>query len=169
MLFRSCGKKPPQVILHVDHIVAVANGGTNNRENLATSCSDCNFGKSSIPLGQVTESLSERLKREVEIAKQMRQYNKWLEKLNAEREVDFLKVSDAIILAEGDNPNEFVISGSRASTVRLLLKRMPRQSIVEAVSIADSKFSFKSNPHRAFKYFCGVCWRTIDKAEGVVR
>lgn len=40
-----CGKTPPKVVLHIDHIIPVVAGGTNDPENLRTSCSDCNLGK----------------------------------------------------------------------------------------------------------------------------
>ena len=40
-----CGKSAPDVILHVDHIFPVKEGGTNDILNLITSCSDCNLGK----------------------------------------------------------------------------------------------------------------------------
>jgi HNH endonuclease len=42
-----CGRKAPDVLLQLDHIVAVANGGKNDILNLVTSCFDCNSGKSS--------------------------------------------------------------------------------------------------------------------------
>lgn len=41
-----CGKSAPDVVLHVDHIIPVAEGGQNEILNLATSCFDCNMGKS---------------------------------------------------------------------------------------------------------------------------
>ena len=37
-----CGAHPPGVLLHVDHIVAVASGGTNDKDNLVTACQPCN-------------------------------------------------------------------------------------------------------------------------------
>lgn len=43
---RYCGRQAPAVILQVDHINPVAKGGDNNPLNLATSCFDCNSGKS---------------------------------------------------------------------------------------------------------------------------
>ena len=46
-----CGASPgtcASVILHVDHIVPVAKGGTYIMENLQTLCSRCNIGKSDI-------------------------------------------------------------------------------------------------------------------------
>ena len=42
-----CGAKAPEVILEVDHIKPVKEGGTNEIMNLITSCFDCNHGKSS--------------------------------------------------------------------------------------------------------------------------
>jgi hypothetical protein len=46
-----CGKNPPDVKLEIDHIIAVSTGGTNDPENLRTSCWACNAGKSNRPLG----------------------------------------------------------------------------------------------------------------------
>lgn len=40
-----CGGQAPDVILHVDHINPVANGGENDILNLITACKDCNSGK----------------------------------------------------------------------------------------------------------------------------
>lgn len=41
-----CGRTPPDVVLQVDHIRPVADGGDNDPMNLVTACSDCNAGKS---------------------------------------------------------------------------------------------------------------------------
>jgi 5-methylcytosine-specific restriction endonuclease McrA len=32
-------------VLHVDHVVPVAAGGTTNEDNLRTACEECNLGK----------------------------------------------------------------------------------------------------------------------------
>ena len=40
-----CGRMSPDVILEIDHIKPVAEGGTNKMINLVTSCRDCNRGK----------------------------------------------------------------------------------------------------------------------------
>lgn len=44
-----CGAKAPAVTLHVDHIVPVADGGTDDLSNLVTACEYCNLGKSDLP------------------------------------------------------------------------------------------------------------------------
>lgn len=40
-----CGSSAPDVVLHVDHINPVHNGGDNDILNLITSCQPCNSGK----------------------------------------------------------------------------------------------------------------------------
>lgn len=45
-----CGRKPPEVVLQVDHIFPVDKGGTNDPSNLITSCQPCNAGKSDVLL-----------------------------------------------------------------------------------------------------------------------
>lgn len=40
-----CGRSAPDVLLEIDHIIPVAEGGDNSSMNLVTSCQDCNRGK----------------------------------------------------------------------------------------------------------------------------
>lgn len=42
---RECGATNKQTRLHVDHIVPVAKGGTNDLSNLQTLCEECNRAK----------------------------------------------------------------------------------------------------------------------------
>lgn len=44
---RYCGRSAPEVPLRVDHVTPIALGGGDEPANLATSCQDCNGGKSS--------------------------------------------------------------------------------------------------------------------------
>ncbi|MBW2596963.1 MAG: HNH endonuclease [Deltaproteobacteria bacterium] len=41
-----CGRRAPDVELHVDHIIPLSRGGTDDLDNLVTACSECNIGKS---------------------------------------------------------------------------------------------------------------------------
>ncbi|AYO83598.1 HNH endonuclease [Methylobacterium brachiatum] len=43
-----CGARAPNVTLQVDHIKAVANGGSDEEENLRALCVTCNLGKSDL-------------------------------------------------------------------------------------------------------------------------
>lgn len=40
-----CGRKAPDVVLHVDHKLPVVKGGGNETSNLITACEGCNLGK----------------------------------------------------------------------------------------------------------------------------
>lgn len=40
-----CGVKGQDAVLHIDHVVSVADGGTNDWRNLKTACAECNVGK----------------------------------------------------------------------------------------------------------------------------
>ncbi len=42
---RYCGRSADAVVLHVDHVISVADGGTDDESNLVAACADCNFGK----------------------------------------------------------------------------------------------------------------------------
>jgi DNA-binding NarL/FixJ family response regulator len=43
-----CGQSAPNVVLEVDHKLSLADGGTDNEDNLVTSCWACNRGKSGL-------------------------------------------------------------------------------------------------------------------------
>lgn len=53
-----CGAKSPDVTLHCDHKLAVANGGSDDISNLVTSCQDCNFGKGTKKVKHTTRRAS---------------------------------------------------------------------------------------------------------------
>jgi hypothetical protein len=50
-----CGRMSPDVILEVDHIKPVSDGGKNELINLVTSCRDCNRGKGKVKLSDDAE------------------------------------------------------------------------------------------------------------------
>jgi len=45
-----CGRRPPEVVLHLDHVVPFSAGGLTTAENLRTACHECNLGKSATTL-----------------------------------------------------------------------------------------------------------------------
>jgi 5-methylcytosine-specific restriction endonuclease McrA len=47
-----CGRKAPEVVLHLDHIFPQSKGGKSKPENLITSCLECNIGKQDIVLNE---------------------------------------------------------------------------------------------------------------------
>lgn len=52
---RYCGRSPIKdlkVVLHCDHLIPKSKGGTDDNDNLVTSCKDCNSGKADVMLEQ---------------------------------------------------------------------------------------------------------------------
>lgn len=45
-----CGRKSPDVLLQIDHIIPSSKGGKYIKENLTVACADCNLGKGDILL-----------------------------------------------------------------------------------------------------------------------
>ncbi len=45
-----CGRKAPEVVLHIDHIFPKSKGGRFALDNLTVACKECNVGKSDILL-----------------------------------------------------------------------------------------------------------------------
>lgn len=68
---RYCGRQSDQVVLHVDHVIAVSKGGTNDPENLVTSCSDCNLGKSDKDIQHAAPTEADRLRLAQEMNEQV--------------------------------------------------------------------------------------------------
>jgi hypothetical protein len=68
---RYCGRQADQTILHVDHVIPVSQGGTNDPENLVTACADCNLGKSDSAIQQAAPSESDRLRLAQEMNEQV--------------------------------------------------------------------------------------------------
>lgn len=44
-----CGKGPPDVVLHIDHIIPFSRGGSNDADNLRALCAPCNMSKGAKP------------------------------------------------------------------------------------------------------------------------
>ena len=72
-----CGQRPPDVVLELDHIRAVAEGGDNDPINLTTSCADCNRGKSAKRLGNVAPRPDADLKF-LEVQQEIAEANRYL-------------------------------------------------------------------------------------------
>lgn len=94
-----CGKQAPNVILEIDHITPVYDGGKNTMLNLITSCFDCNRGKGKRKLNE-NNSLNKELKElnlMQERNEQIKLMNKWRKQIEKEQEnyldvvVDFIE------------------------------------------------------------------------------
>lgn len=162
-----CGRKPPEVILHVDHILAVANGGTNEYSNLITSCSDCNLAKSDKPLERKKIPPipnAEQIADERERFEQLKQYQQFLNERDKYFENQTFSLLEAWADLEGQKTTDeqFFYQPELKKAVTRFLKYLPASQILEAMQLAHQNTRSESQ-HQRQKYFYGVCWRKIKK------
>lgn len=163
-----CGRTPPVVVLQVDHIIPVCEGGSGDIDNLVTACEECNRGKAGIPLDQAPPVTTVGdIEQRRERARQLKEYNDFL---IIERQAE-----DAAIRRLGHLWNNnfqkkkdaFVFGPGRVPSIRAFLRKLPETEIADAIEIAFAKYpgyiGQTEEPYRTFKYFCGICWRKIKQ------
>lgn len=153
-----CGRKAPDVVLEVDHIKPVAEGGKNTILNLITSCRDCNRGKGKARLTaneEVTKQ-QDRLQELAEKREQMKMMLDWRNEL-----ADFMD-------NQASELNEYIgrLTGwkcteSGEAKLKSLIARFSFQEVIEAIDISFSRYYNEGLPHTwdiAFNKIGGVCY-----------
>ena len=87
---RYCGRLSPEVVLEVDHIIPVCEGGIDDPINLAVSCWECNRGKAGVPLSETVtgEDPHDRAVILLERERQLREYNQVLSVVRLRKEAE---------------------------------------------------------------------------------
>lgn len=156
-----CGRTPPEVVLEVDHINPKSKGGKDDINNLITACFDCNRGKSNVQLTSVPKKLSENIVAIKEKEDQIKEYNKFLKKIENRIQKDIEEISS--IYTEqydfGDDGRWIFSDHFKQNTLRRFLKELPKQEIITSLNLATSKFP--TDKDSVVKYFCGICWNKI--------
>ena len=154
---RYCGKKSPEVILEVDHIVARADGGSDDPMNLATSCWACNSGKSSVPLNQIItgEDPHDKAMELLERERQLREYSHVLNESRMRREADATNIT----IYWRDNAESHVTDREYTWLLNELC-RTPSARIVEAMDIAIIK-----GKTRDLRYVGGILRKMRDEKQ----
>ena len=160
-----CGRRSPDVILEVDHIVPRKEGGGDDIENLVTSCFECNRGKGSDPLSKkkMHRDIRKDLKLQKEREEQLREYYKHKKKIDSIKEKAIDRVE--IVMFEHEGKKEFTSKG-RASIKQFLTNGFTAEDIISAWYISIDKLPYRSWDNQ-FRYMCGILhnWRR-KKDEG---
>lgn len=152
-----CGSNPPSVVLEIDHINPVSNGGNNDIDNLITACFDCNRGKSSCLLSSVPGSVIDKTELITEKLEQVKAYERIIKSRKKHEEKQINEVQDTFNLYfEG-----YSFSKTFKESVRVFVKNIPIDSVTNAMQVACIKFPAVDDLDRVIKYFCGICWRQI--------
>ena len=151
-----CGAHPPGVLLHVDHVVAVAAGGKNAMDNLVTACEPCNLGKAAVPLSVVPQSLAEKAAEVAEREEQLRGYHVILEARRQRLEDQTWQVMELFY------PGEERVSRDEFNSTRRFIDKLGFHTVYEAAEIALGGPAYY---RKKFRYFCGVCWNKVREQE----
>jgi len=150
-----CGKTPPEIVLVIDHILPVASGGTNDKENLRTSCEACNQGKHSKVLGTDTVNPMEALRRHQELSE---------EQILAEQLAEAIKVREEtrekIVNLLCGKIDRTVCKKRNVTTIINAINEFGVESALSWLDIAANTVAHNHpnppNETDLIKYFCGI-------------
>jgi len=139
-----CGAKAPDVILEVDHIKPVCDGGTNDLMNLITSCRDCNRGKGKKKIND--KSTLSKQREQIEELNLRRQQLEML--LDWRDGMSSLKndISQAAIDSWNSKWVNTSLSDFGESKIKIAVKRYGLSSVLETMDeVYDKYFDFSKN------------------------
>jgi hypothetical protein len=163
-----CGRKAPDVVLHVDHIKPVKGGGGNTLLNLTTSCVDCNAGKGARELsdGSVVAQQRAQLEGLQERQEQIQMMIDWQRSL-VDLDAHAVDAAADFWLALVERGH---VTPHGKETLRKLVRRHGLEDLLEAMRVSvnyfryddDGRVTSESIEH-AFTKLGGIC--TLRKAD----
>lgn len=156
-----CGRSAPDVILECDHIIPVAEGGTNDILNLITSCKDCNRGKGKRKLtdNQTIEKQKQQLDDLNALREQTEMMIDWKRELMvlADTQIDF--VEETIFSLSNTQDSKSLTDHGRRG-IRKLIERFGFDEVCTAANIAVSYYydGTDSSLEKAITKIGGICY-----------
>lgn len=126
-----CGKKSPIVILEIDHVIPISEGGQDILENLLTSCFECNRGKGKELLENYKEGTdpTEQAILLLERERQLKEYNEVVRQVRERKNKEFEEIKvywSKIIQVDYALPT---------AIIRKALDYLPKEKILEAIDV----------------------------------
>jgi len=166
-----CGRRPPEVLLEVDHVVPRCEGGPDTIDNLVTSCEACNRGKAGKSLGDVAPHLDELqiLEGMQEMAERTRALRSQIEVAERQRALDG-EVVDLVMKRwesiGGDVEDRERDRQHRGSVLMFLKKGLSVETLYQALDLTSHWWDRFPNKGQgmAWRYFCGCCWNILRES-----
>jgi len=133
-----CGRSAPDVVLEVDHIEPVSEGGTNDILNLVTSCKACNAGKSNRLLSDdaVIRQRKEQLDELNERREQLEMMMDWQRGL---LDLDEIAVTELADLWNELTPG-YRLTESGMQSLRRVARKYELLEIIDAMKTSASQY-----------------------------
>lgn len=132
-----CGRSAPDVILEVDHINPVSEGGSNDMLNLITSCLECNRGKGKQLLSEnsILDKKRERLEELNERRLQIDMMMEWQEELLKVDDYQVEKLCNYI-----EKIREVKVNDSGKVLLKQYIKKYEFDTVLEAIQISFEQY-----------------------------
>lgn len=150
-----CGATPPSVVLQIDHIHPVVEGGTNAIDNLITSCQPCNIGKGANLLTNIPQSLKEKAKYVEEQEAQLKGYYEIMQMQQDRIDSEMWQIAEII----DTGSFETGMDRNWLQSIKRFLTNLGFYVVHDAAEIARAKFKYGGK--KTFLYFCGICHNRI--------
>lgn len=133
-----CGAKAPNIILEVDHITSVKEGGTNEIMNLITSCFACNRGKSARKIND--NSVLEKQRQQIEELnlrrQQLEMMLEWRDGLKSINDDSFQKAIDYW----NEKWESYSLNDKGENDIKQLINKFGLINVLDAIDIAYNKY-----------------------------
>jgi hypothetical protein len=152
-------------VLEVDHVIPLAEGGTDDIANLATACWDCNHGKAARTLDDRAPTIDFE-----EAAERIRQRERQVTSYREAVSERDQRIEDAIEQINAYWEERWCGMRSYrpfAHVLRKALEVIPVEEVLDAVDIALIQRT-KYHGYDTCRYFGGVLKRKVAEAEGRV-
>jgi hypothetical protein len=170
-----CGAAAPDVLLEIDHVNPVANGGKGDILNLLTACQPCNAGKGKRRLGETTALSKQRdqLRELNERREQLEMMIRWKEELAALKDNSIERLSQ--FWSKLVPP--FSLNEHGIQSLKKLAGRFRIDEIMDAMQIAADEYVIikdgkpeQKSVETAWNKVSGICrTRQIEKSKPYIR
>lgn len=148
-----CGRKAPDIVLHIEHITPVSKGGKNTLMNLVTSCVECNLGKGARTLSD--DSSVTKAQKQAELLQDRREQiemiRDWHLSLVDQSGVEVEAVNSLYKALTG---NEKRIADWYKPDVGKLIKKFGLDTVLQALRDGASSYG---DPDKALDKLGGIC------------
>ena len=157
-----CGAKAPDVVLHVDHITPVAEGGDNDIMNLVTACEGCNLGKGARCLSDDSAVAVKR--------KQAEELEARREQIEMMRDWQLSQLDEMAQMVDAANELIYSITGydltdEGRKRIRVHIKKFGYNAVMDAIGVAFGEYDFSTDKkwQTAFNKIGGICYNRVHK------
>jgi len=156
---RYCGRQSDEVKLVVDHLIPVSQGGTNEQENLITSCEECNQGKAAKTIEEIVPAKHDRFA-------ELQKYREQLDEAKMAAEIIGIReqlhenLAKLISQCTGDD----YVDKRTLSILTHFVRLYGWMKVADWVAIAKDRVRTVSD-YNICKYVCGIRKRQVERGE----